>query len=401
MTPWLNIVGIGEDGLEALAPAARTLVATAEVLIGGERHLAMVPEGASERLTWRQPLSDTVADIEAHRDRRVTVLASGDPMSFGIGVTLARRYDENERLIVPAPGAFSLACARLGWPREEVRCLTLHGRPLALLNREVSPGARLLVMSEDGHTPTQVAAALRHLGYGPSRLVVLERMGGPRERRREGTAADWDEAPSADLNTIAVSCLPGPEARILSRAPGLPDDAFVHDGQLTKRIVRAATLAALTPLPGQLLWDLGAGCGSVAVEWLRAADHGRAHAVEREAGRCAMIAQNASLLGVPNLDIVNGDVDRVLDDLDPPDAIFVGGGITTAGLLARCWRALGPNGRLVANTVTVEGESALFEARRAHGGSLSRIAVSHAGPVGSFTGWRPAMPVTQWQVTKT
>ena len=399
MTPWLSIVGIGEDGLDALAPIARTLVETAEVLVGGERHLALVPAQGKERLTWRRPLTETVADIATRAGKRVVVLATGDPMSFGIGVTLTRHFDRAEMLILPAPSAFSQACARLGWPLEETVRLTLHGRPLELLNLHVTPGARLLILSEDGDTPAQVAATLRNLGYGPSAITVLAHMGGPAEARRDGIAATWDETPAAVLNTIAVACAAGPDARVHPRT-GLPDSAYVNDGQLTKQVVRAATLAALVPLPGQVLWDLGAGCGSVAIEWLRAAPGTRAHAVERAPGRCAMIANNASALGVPTLDIVVGDAAQAVPDLDPPDAVFIGGGITSAGLVETCWQALKPGGRLVANAVTLAGEAVVLGQHQALGGTLTRIAVSHAEPVGSQHGWRPAMPVTQWAVTK-
>ena len=400
MTAWLTVIGIGDDGVGALPPATRTMIETAEVLVGGTRHLAMVPAGDAERLTWRRPLGETVSDIATRAGSRVVVLASGDPMSFGIGVTLARHFTREETLILPAAGAFSLACARLGWPLEETIRLTLHGRPLEFVNLHVAPGARLLVLSEDGDTPAQLAASLRTLGYGPSTITVLEHMGGPAEARRDGTAAAWDDAPTAALNTIAVTCVAGPAARVHAAVPGLPDDAFVHDGQLTKRIVRAATLAALTPLAGQILWDLGAGCGSVAIEWLRAAPGAKAHAVERAPGRCAMMAHNASALGVPALDIVVGDAARALADLDPPDAVFIGGAITSDGLVEACWQALKPGGRLVANVVTVAGEAAVLRHHAALGGTLTRIAVSHAKPVGTQLGWRPAMPVTQWAATK-
>lgn len=400
MTPWLAIVGLGEDGLDGLSPAARALVDTAEVLVGGARHHALVPDHAAERLAWRVPLSDTVADIEARRGQRVVVLATGDPMAYGIGVTLGRAFAHDEMTVLPAPGAFSLAAARLGWPLMEVACLTLHGRPLELLNLHVAPGARLLILSENGATPAQVAAVLRGLCYGPSEMVVLSHMGGPDESRRAGTADDWDETPTPDLNTVAVTCVAGPDAKIRSRLAGLPDDAFVHDGQLTKRVVRAATLAALAPQPGQRLWDLGAGCGSVAIEWLRAGPTMAAQAVERAPGRCAMIATNAAVLGVPQLEIVTGDIAKAVDDLDPPDAVFVGGGIATDGLIECVWHRLPAGGRLVANVVTTEGEARVLAAQATLGGDLTRIAVSTSKPVGPFQGWEPLMPVTQWAATK-
>jgi precorrin-6Y C5,15-methyltransferase (decarboxylating) len=399
---WLSIVGLGEDGLEGLSPVARGLVDRAEVLVGGTRHLAMVPEnGAVERMTWASPLRLTIEEILRRRGRRVVVLATGDPMWYGIGVTLARAVPPAEMLILPAASAFGLACARLGWPLAEVECLTLHGRPLALLNGVVAPGARLLLLSNDGTTPAEVARALTALGYGPSRLVALEHMGGAKERQVEATAESWAAERVADLNTLAVECVAaGPEAFVRPRVPGLPDEAFIHDGQLTKREIRAATLAALAPLPGQRLWDVGAGCGSVAIEWLRCGRSLRAVAVEREARRAAMIAENAAALGVPQLEIVTGEAPAALADLPAPDAVFIGGGVTAPGLAERCWEVLPRGGRLVANAVTVEGEARLIALRAAIGGTLTRLAVSRAEPVGPFTGWRPLRPVTQLAAAK-
>lgn len=401
---WLAVVGLGEDGLAALAPAARTLVETAEVLVGGARHHALVPGYPGERLTWRVPLRDTMADIAARRGRRVTVLATGDPMAYGIGTTLARHFASGEMVVLPAPGAFSLAAARLGWALGDVGCLTLHGRPPSLLAPWLTPGARLLLLADDGRTVAHVAAHLRAAGWGPSRLVALAHMGGPAEVRREATAAAWGDETTPDLVTLAITCVPGPEARPLARVPGLPDDAFAHDGQLTKRAVRAATLARLQPMAGQHLWDLGAGCGSIAIEWLRAVQtaDGRgatAVAVERDAGRRALIARNATSLGTPFLDIVGGDSEDVLDRLAPPDAVFIGGGVTAA-LVDRALAALRPGGRFVANVVSTEGEAVVLAAHARHGGDLARLAVSEAGAAGGRTVWRALVPVTQWTLAK-
>ncbi len=400
MTPWLSIVGLGEDGLAGLSPAACALIESAEVLVGGERHLAMVPEDGRERLAWSQPFGHRVEEIAGRRGQRICVLASGDPMSYGIGATLARHVPAREMTVVPAPSAFSLAAARLGWSLQEVETLTLHGRPLELLHPYVQPGARLLILSEGGETPARVARLLCARGYGESRLAVLEHMGGVREQALEDTAADWAERETADLNTIAIDCIAGPEASLLPRTPGLPDAAFRNDGQLTKREVRAATLAALAPVPGQRLWDVGAGCGSIAIEWMRAAPRARAIAIERNRDRLALIADNAAALGTPTLEIVAGEAPGVLTRLAPPDAVFLGGGATREGLLEACWQALGPGGRLVANAVTLEGEQALVSWRGQVGGTLTRIAVSRAEPIGDRTGWRPLMAVTQLAVTK-
>lgn len=400
MKPWLSVIGLGEDGLDGVSPAARALVNAAQVLVGGKRHLAMIPDGGAERLGWRLPIEDTVADIVARRGKRVVVLATGDPMSYGIGVTLARHVPMQEMTVIPAPGAFSLACARLGWPLAAVATLTLHGRPLELMHLHLAPGARLLILSHDGATPAAVARRLTERGYGPSRVTVFEHMGGPAERRRDGTAASWPEARCADFNTIAVDCRAAPGTPLRSLVPGLPDAAFAHDGQITKRELRAVTLAKLAPHVGARLWDVGAGCGSVAVEWLRAAPEAAADAVERDPGRCDLIARNAAELGVPRLNVVPGTAPEALAGLPAPDAVFIGGGITAAGLVDTCWRALVPGGRLVANVVTVEGEAALAELRRRRGGALTRIAVSRAEPLGPHQGWRPLMPVTQFAAVK-
>ena len=400
MSRWLTIIGLGEEGLEGLTPAARALIAQAQTLVGGERHLAKVPNGAAERLTWASPLKLTIDEILKRRERRVVVLATGDPLWFGIGVTLLRAVPAEETWIVPGVSAFALAAARLGWPLAEVECLTLHGRSFAFLNGVVAPGARLLLLSHDGATPSAVAKALADVGYGPSRLTVLEHMGGAEERRLTGTAEAWSSGRAQALNTVAVECIPGPTAVVRPRVPGLPDDAFRHDGQLTKREVRAATRAALAPTPGERLWDVGAGCGSVAIEWLRSHRTLAAVAIERAAERCAMIHENAAALGVPHLELVEGEAPAALADLAPPDAVFIGGGITAEGLVEHCWRVLRPRGRLVANAVTVEGEARLLALSPQVGGELTRIAISRAEPIGGYTGWRAHMPVTQLAATK-
>ncbi|UCH72943.1 MAG: precorrin-6y C5,15-methyltransferase (decarboxylating) subunit CbiE [Rhodospirillales bacterium] len=399
MSGWINIVGIGEDGLDGLSAAARALVDTAEVLAGGARHLAMIPDNhAAERLVWRPRFLDSLKDLTTHRGRRVTVLASGDPMHYGVGATLARELPEMIAAVLPAPGAFSLAAARLRWPLQEVTCLSLHGRSAETFYLHVVPGARLLILSEDGHTPAQVAALLTSRGFGASRLTVLEHMAGPRESSHDGLAREWGDGPAADLNTIAVTCIASPGAAVMPRVPGLPDDAFEHDGKMTKREVRAATLAALAPFPGQLLWDVGAGCGSVGIEWMRAG--GRAIGVESDADRAAMAARNAAALGVPGLEIVIGAAPEALSGLAAPDAVFVGGGLAAHGVFEACWDALDSGGRLVANTVTIEGERRLADLHRAHGGDVVRIAISRLAPVGALHGWKPMMPITQWRGVK-
>ncbi len=400
MTPWLSIVGLGEDGLAGLSPTARALFDLAEVLVGGKRVFAMVPEDGRERLAWPNPLGALVEEIAARRGQRVCVLATGDPLHYGIGATLANRVPIEEMTIVPAPSAYALACARLGWNRAEVETLSLHGRPLALLHPSVQPGAKLLLLGNGAETPAEVAGLLCARGYGPSRMIVFEHMGGPQERRHQGTAEDWNAPGIADFNTVAVDCVAGPGAALLPRTPGLPDDAFRHDGQMTKREVCAITLAALAPVPGQRLWDVGAGAGSVAIEWLRADPRCRAIAIEREPDRIALIVGNADALGVPGLEIVAGAAPAALEGLEPPDAVFLGGGVRTPGVFETAWAALQPGGRLVANAVTIEGVAALTRWYDEYDGELLRIAISRAGPVGGARALRPLMPVTQLRLVK-
>jgi len=401
MNRWLSIVGLGEGGWAELPALARDLVAAAELVVGGERHLAMIPkELRAKRSTWATPLRRTVEEILSHRGRPVAVLATGDPMHYGVGVTLVRAIPLSEILLLPAISAFSLAANRLGWPVADCECLTLHGRPIDRLAGFLGRGTRMLILSHDGSTPAKVAAELTRRGWGPSRLIVLEHMGGPRERILESNAERWMEANVAELNTLAIECRPGAHAVSLPRLPGLPDDSFVHDGQLTKREIRAATLAALAPMPGERLWDVGAGCGSIAIEWLRSGRDMRAVAIESDAKRCQFIRENAAALGTPDIDIAQAAAPEALSGQEAPDAVFIGGGLSSPGLVERCWAALPSGGRLVANAVTVEGEGRLTQSRHELGGSLTRISISRAEAIGSYLGWRPLMPVTQWTAVK-
>jgi precorrin-6Y C5,15-methyltransferase (decarboxylating) len=391
--PWLSVVGIGEDGVDGLSGAVRALIANAEVLCGGDRHLAMVVGGPAERLAWPSPFATAIEALRALRGRRVCVLASGDPMWFGIGATLAGVFPQDEMTVVPHPGAFSLAAARLGWPLQETICLSIHGRPIEGVLLHLQPGNRLLVLSHDAASPAGLAALLDVRGFGASRLTVLERLGGPAECRVSGEAADWPHQAVDALNVVAVEIRGS--GRFLARVPGLPDDAFLHDGQMTKREVRAATLSALAPWPGACLWDVGAGCGSVAVEWARAG--GCAVAIEQDAARRDMISHNAIRLGVPGLRVVAGQAPEVLAGLDQsPDAVFIGGGLSVPGVLDAGWAALPPGGRLVANAVTTEAEAVLLAWHRRLGGELTRLEVSRLSATGRYHTWHPLMPVTQY-----
>ncbi len=392
----VTVVGIGADGWAGLAEPGRAAVRGAEVVLGGPRQLALVAGHTdAEARAWPSPLLPALTELFAGlRGRRVCALASGDPMHYGLGATLARVLGPVE--VLTHPSSIALACARMGWAAESVEVVSAVGRPLAAVRRVLAPGARVLVLSEGADTPGALAALLADDGWGDSALTVLEQLGGPGERRLDGTARHWVHPPGDPLNLVAVTC-DGP-GRALT--PGLPDDAFDHDGQLTKREVRAVTLALLGPRRGELLWDVGAGNGSIALEWLRAHPTCRAVAVEPDPARAARIAANADALGVPGVRVVEGRAPDALDGLPTPDAIFIGGGVTADDVLPRCWEALPAGGRLVANAVTVESEGVLGAARARLGGELTRLSVARAAPVGGFTGWRPAMPVTIWSVAK-
>jgi precorrin-6Y C5,15-methyltransferase (decarboxylating) len=396
LSHWLTIVGIGEDG--ELGAEARAAVERADLLVGGARHLALVPAGRAERRAWPSPMSPLVDELVAgRRDRQVAVLASGDPMLHGVGATFAARLDPAEYRVIPTVSAFSLACARLGWPMAEATLVSAVGKPLDLVRVAVQPGRRLAIY---GAAAPGVAALLTEMGYGGSAVVELAHLGGPAEVRREGIARHWIHSNHADLAVVAVTCVPDAATRPLATLAGLPDEAFESDGQMTKREVRAATLARLVPLPGQLLWDVGAGTGTIAIEWSRAHPGCRAVAIERRGERARRIAINAHKLGVPTVRIVEGELPAALDGLPAPDAIFIGGGIGAEGLVERCWHALNPGGRLVANVVTVAGEATLAGWQQRLGGELTRIAVSRAEPIGGMLGWRSLAPVTQWAITK-
>lgn len=399
--PTVSVVGIGDDGLASLGEKARRLIDDAEIIVGGKRHHEMIPDFKGERLTWRRPLASSLQEIEARRGKKVVVLATGDPLWFGVGDLLAKSMTQSEMQILPHVSAFSLACARLGWSLAEVETVSLHNHPTSTLRRYLSPGAKLVLLTHDGETPHIVATILIEEGYSPSQIAVFEHLGGAKERRIDATADCWPAHDIAPLNTIAIHCLARPGPVTDSSAPGLPDDAFESDGMLTKREVRAATLARLMPVTGQCLWDVGAGSGAIAIEWLRSIRRGRAVAIERDETRALRAEGNAEYLGVPELEIVRGDAPACLDKrLPTPDAIFIGGGITAPGMLDHCWAALGSGGRLVANVVTLEGERLLLDWQAEHGGDLVRIAISRAEKVGPYQGWRPAMPVTQYAAVK-
>ena len=399
---WLSIVGIGEDGVEGLGESARGLIGAAEIVFGGKRHLSLVApliRGAAR--PWPSPFDGATDEVLSHRGGQVCVLASGDPFLYGVGATLARDIDPREMIVVPAPSAFSLAAARLGWSLPHTALLSVHGRNLDLIRPHLQPGARLLALTSDGNGPAALAQLLTSLGFGASRLTLLEALGGPREQIRTTTAAGFDRGPVDALNTLAIEVEAAPRARIIARSSGLADHLFEHDGQITKREVRAVTLSSLAPRRGELLWDIGAGAGSIAIEWMLAdPPFMRAIAVEARADRAARIHRNAAAFGVPSLEVVQGAAPSALASMPLPDAIFLGGGASDPSVLDAAIAALRAGGRLVVNAVTLETEALLIERHAALGGELIRIAIARADAVGNKTGWRPAMPVTQWSWVK-
>ncbi|MER8422208.1 MULTISPECIES: precorrin-6y C5,15-methyltransferase (decarboxylating) subunit CbiE [unclassified Mesorhizobium] len=402
LTPkWLTIIGIGEDGVAGLGDEAKQLIAGAEFVFGGKRHLALVASLAKgEARAWPTPFDAEMRDVLALSGRRVCVLASGDPFYHGVGVTLARKVAAEDMRVIPAPSAFSLAASRLGWALQDVETISLHGRPLDLIRPLLHPCTRILALTSDSDAPEAIARLMTELGFGASRLTVLEALGGQNERLRSANAGAFDLEKINPLNVLAIEVDSTPQARVLPLTSGLADHLFEHDGQITKREVRAVTLSALAPRRGELLWDIGAGSGSIGVEWMLAHPSMRAIAVEADPARAARIRHNAAACGVPGLAVVEGSAPQALAGLETPAAIFIGGGGSDAGVLERAIDALPAGGRLVANAVTLEMEALLLSRHAALGGELTRIAISRASPVGSMQAWRPAMPVTQWSWVK-
>lgn len=400
-SPWLTIIGIGEDGIAGLGDAAKHRIATAELVCGGARHLELASDLiAGERHKWLSPIEKSVEFIQSARGRNVCVLASGDPFYFGIGATLARSIDPSEILTIPAPSSFSLAASRLGWPIQETALVSLHGRPLDLIRPHLQPGARIIALTSDEKGPAELAGLLTAGGFGASRLTVLEALGGDRERITHHPAETFALDAVNPLNICAIDVVAGPDARIIPLAAGIDDGFFEHDGQITKREIRAVTLSTLAPRRGELLWDIGGGSGSISIEWMLSHPAMRAIAIEGNADRAERIGRNAASFGVPGLRVVTGSAPAALENLPQPDAIFVGGGGSDAGVLEAGMAALKPGGRLVANAVTLEMEAVLLAHQARLGGSLIRIDIARAAPVGGMQGWRSAMPVTQWNWVK-
>ena len=400
-TPWITVVGLGEDGRESLSPKASAAIDAAVHLVGAERHFAILGKVKGESHAWPTPLGGIFEEIARWRGTPTVILATGDPMTFGIGKALLVHFAPDEMTVLPQLSAFTLAAARLKWPLQHVDTVSLHGRPSCFIEPLIAPDNRIIALTSDRTTIAEVALRLCRRGFDTSRLTVLEHMNGKAERVTRFAAADTElQQPFADFQTLAIECRAGPDAVILPRIPGLPDSAFRHDGQLTKREVRAATLAALMPSPHRLLWDIGAGCGSIAIEWMRAARNARAIAFEQVPERLAMISANAEALGTPSLSIVPGTAPASLAGQPSPDAVFIGGGVSDEAIFAAVWPRLTPGGMLVANTVTLEGNARLAALQQSHGGDLVGIDIAYLEQLGSRRGLRPRMPVLQWRVQK-
>ena len=400
MSKWLTIIGMGEDGWDGLSAKARHAVETAEAIVGSSRLLAFLPRSTADLHEWPQPFSAVVDRIRPLSGRRTVVLATGDPLNYGVARKLMEFIPLAEMEIIPHLSAFSLAASRVGWSLPDCDTLTLHGREAAHIEPFIQPDVRLLVLTADAGTIAEVARRLVARGFVGSEITVLENMGGTRERQSTFIADAMPGAAFSDLNTLAIRCVASPGAKLFSRVAGLPDEAFVHDGQLTKREVRAATLATLAPSPEKLLWDVGAGCGSVSVEWMRAARATQAIAFESNPDRLAMIAANADALGVPRLKTVAGAAPDTYQGQPAPDAVFIGGGIWVPGVFENAWAALKPGGTMVANVVTIEGELHLYDLHEKHGGDIVRMEISHLTHVGRLRALKPRMAVTQWRAQK-
>jgi precorrin-6B C5,15-methyltransferase / cobalt-precorrin-6B C5,C15-methyltransferase len=393
----ITVVGIGADGWAGLAAPSRAAIERADVLVGGPRQLELLPDSVTgRRVPLPSPLRPGLPELIAqHADAMLVVLASGDPMFYGIGSTLAGMLGPGRVCVLPQVSSVSLAAARLGWPLDDVTVVSLVGRPLALLHPALQPGRRVFALTAETTAAADVRTLLSARGFGGSEVTVLADLGADQE-----LVAPADGRPHSRLAIIAIECRLDPSVAPLACVPGLPDDAFEQDGQITKREVRATALAALAPVPGQLLWDVGAGSGSVGIEWMRIHPASRAIAIEPRADRRERIGRNAAALGVPGLVVVPGSAPSALADLPRPDAVFIGGGVTSDGVVPACWEALSAGGRLVANAVTIEGQEVLAGWWRQRGGTLTRIGLERADRLGGFTAWLPARPVVQWSIRK-
>lgn len=395
----IDVVGIGAAGWPTLAAAQREIILQAQLVLGSSRQLNLLPEAPGQRReAWPPDLRTALLALKKGQDSRaVVVLASGDPLVAGVGAAVVELFGAAAVRIHPAVSSPALARARMGWPSDTVALIRLRGDDLDLVRRALFPGRRLMILSRDAATPGELAALLRDGGFGPSAMTVLGDLGAATETRIDGSAQEWSRA-APPLNIVCVECRTE-VAGGWSLAPGLPDEAYEHDGQLTKRHLRASALAHLLPRPGELLIDVGAGAGSVAIEWMRSDQTCQAIAVEPNLDRAARIAVNAHALGVPGLRVVTGSAPEALDSLPRAAATFVGGGASPATLEA-CWSLLLPGGRIVVHAVTRETDMLLSQCRIRYGGALARVMVEHLEPLGQFSGWKPARAIVEWSATK-
>ena len=397
--PWLDVIGIGEDGVEGLSSSALAVLERAEIIIGGQRHHELSANITAKRINWPSPFDALIEEMKSYRGKKLVILVTGDPLWYSVGARILKAIPADQITFHPQLSAFQWASARMGWSLADCATVTVHGRANSQILPHLAPAARLLVLTQNRDTPQQVADMLSERGFGASNMTVLAALGGAREQRFDGVAETWDHN-VPDFHSLAIECIAGAGAEWYPTTGGLPDSAFVSDGQITKQDIRATTLAKLAPYPDAVLWDIGAGCGSVSVEWMRAARSALSIAIEPNPDRLAMIRQNMVRLGAEKMTVVEGEAPAALVDLPGPDAIFIGGGLTREGVFEAAWEALRPFGRLVANVVTLEGEQRLADLHARHGGELVRLAVQKVDTIGSYRGWRAAMPVTQWCVTK-
>jgi precorrin-6Y C5,15-methyltransferase (decarboxylating) len=399
-SPWLSIVGLGEDGIEGLSDAARQAIAEAAFIVGGARHLALAGPTKAAQLAWPSPLQDAFPAILARRGQPVVILATGDPFFHGVGSLITAEVAIEECKVFPAASAYTLAASKLGWAGQDCQRISLHGRCLERIIPLLHPGSCILALSWDGTTPQKLAALLVEKGFGASQITVLEALGGAREKIRNSKADNFTIEQIDALNTVALEVIGDSGARPIPFTPGLPDDWFEHDGQITKREIRAVTLSSLRPLRGQLLWDVGAGSGSIGIEWMLSDPTCRAIAIELRADRAARLRRNALALGVPDLSIVESEAPKAFANLPPPDAVFIGGGATDKDMIDEALQRLKPRGRLVINAVTLETQALLIDQQRRRGGDLVQLSIARMDEVGAFHALRPAMAVLQWVWTK-
>lgn len=397
--PWLDIIGIGEDGVDGLTPAALERLKAAEIIIGGDRHHTLAPNPAAIRVKWPSPFDAMIDEMKSHRGRALVVLVTGDPLWYSVGARITRAIPAREIRFHPQISSFQWAACRMGWSMADLETVTIHGRADSQILPHLAPKIRMLVLTQNSESPGAVAQLLCDRGFGESRMTVLAALGGSREQRFDGVASTWSHI-VPDFHLLAIECYAGEGARWYPRTGGLPDDAFISDSQITKQDIRAVTIAKLAPYPDAMLWDIGAGCGSVSIEWMRAARGALSIAIEPKAARAGMIRQNAAALGAEKISVIEADAPAGLEGLATPDAVFIGGGLGTDGVFDEAWAALRPGGRLVANVVTLESEAILTGLHQKFGGDLVRLSVQKSEPVGPYRGWRTAMPVTQWCVIK-